>query len=77
MCRAAMGPERVVESSMTCKLDHSSGVEIECFVQHCGNYRTSTEATNLDQREFQACRKPLWDLYHPPSASSELLPKAS
>lgn len=64
-----MGPEQVVESSVIRKLGHSSGMVISCFIQHCDNYRTSTEAKDLDQREFQASRMPLWDLYPLPSAS--------
>ena len=68
MCRVAMDPEQVVGSIVICKQGQSSGVAIECFIQHCDSYRTSTEATNPDQKEFQACRKPWSDLYHPPSA---------
>jgi hypothetical protein len=68
MCRVAMGLEQVVES-VGCKLSHSSDMIKASFIQHCDSYRTSTEATNPDQREFQACRKPLLDLYHPPFAS--------
>jgi hypothetical protein len=64
-----MDLEQVVESGVKCKLSHSSGMIKVCFIQHCDNYRTWTEATDPDQRESQACRKPLWDLYHPPSAS--------
>ena len=44
-----MGLEQAVESGVTRKLGHSIGMINVCFIQHCDNYRTLTEATNPDQ----------------------------